>query len=192
MGKMKKIIALSLSCLFLLTNCAKNLSSHEYSEDEAGSVKYTYRGVVLSVRNVKVQSGDSLEDNKAGLFGGGLAGGLLGAQLGKGRGEVVGAVLGAAAGAVGGSLLEKGLKSQEGIEYSVELTDGRIMTIVQGTDTHLSVGQRVLVMVGSKGRSRVVPDSSPVPQKSVSHSEKKSQPISNTTRRGRTIVVIEE
>ena len=182
---MKKLIAASLASLLLLTNCAKNISSNEYSESDVGGVKHTYKGVIISVRPVKVQGADSLGDNQAGLLGGGLAGGLLGSQVGKGRGQVVGLVLGAAAGAVGGALLEKGLKSQDGIEYTVELTTGRILSLVQGTDNLMSVGQRVLVMVGSRGRSRVVPDLSP-PTK-----EKKKNP-SNTRGRGRTIVVIED
>lgn len=185
---MKKLIVLSLSSLLLLTNCAKNISSSEYSEEEVGAIKYTYKGVIISSRAVKVQGGDSVEDNKTGLLGGGLAGGLLGSQIGQGRGQVVGAVLGAAAGAIGGSFLEKGLKSQEGIEYSVELKDGRIMSIVQGKDNPLSIGQRVLVMIGSKGRSRLVPDLSP--ERSESSKPKKAPP--STKGRGRTIVVIED
>jgi outer membrane lipoprotein SlyB len=186
MDKMKKLIALSLTSLLLLTNCAKNISSNEYSEADVGTVKHTYKGVIISSRPVKVHGADSLGDNQAGLLGGGVAGGLLGSQMGKGRGQVVGLVLGAAAGALGGSFLEKGLKSQEGIEYSVELEDGRILTLVQGTDNSLSIGQRVLVMVGSKGRSRVVPDLSPAPKGG-------SKPKKSPSRgRGRTIVVIED
>jgi outer membrane lipoprotein SlyB len=182
---MKTPFILSLAFLLLLTNCAKNISSNEYSETEVGAVKHTYRGAVISARNVKVNGADSLGDNQAGLIGGGLAGGILGSQPGKGRGSSVGLVLGAAAGALGGAFAEKGLKSQEGIEYSVELSSGRIMTLVQGTDHALSVGQRVLVMVGSKGRSRIVPDHSPVKKKTA------KKPSSNA-RRGRTIVVIED
>ncbi|MFN7662740.1 MAG: glycine zipper 2TM domain-containing protein [Alphaproteobacteria bacterium] len=182
---MNKLIAASFATLLLLTNCAKNISSSEYAEADVGSVKHTYKGVIISARPVKVQAGDSLEDNKTGLVGGGLAGGLLGSQIGQGRGQVVGLVLGAAAGAVGGSLLEKGLKSQEGIEYSVELNDGRILTLVQGKDNPLSIGQRVLVMVGSKGRSRIIPDLSPATKKS-------SKPVKSNAGRKRTVVVIEE
>lgn len=185
---MKKLVIACLSSLLLLSNCAKNISSSEYAEDDVGSVKHTYKGVIISARPVKVKAGDSLEESKSGLLGGGLAGGLLGSQMGQGRGQVVGLVLGAAAGAVGGSLLEKGLKSQDGMEYTVEVTDGRILTLVQGTDNPLSVGQRVLVMIGSKGRSRIIPDLSPVTKKS----SKSKNNSSDTKGRGRTIVVIED
>ena len=153
-------LILFVSASLLLGGCAKNISANEYSEAEAGAVKQTYRGTVIAARPVKVNGSDSLGDNQAGLLGGGLAGGVLGSQFGAGRGQVVGAVLGAAAGALGGAFLEKGLKTQDGMEYTVELSSGRVMTLVQGPEPRLSVGQAVLVMVGSKGRSRVVPDES--------------------------------
>ena len=151
-------MAVLLMLPLLMGGCAKNINPNEYSENEVGAVKQTYKGVVISVRPVKVQGSDKLSDNTLGAVGGGVAGGLLGSQIGQGSGSVVGLVVGAAAGALGGSLLEKGLKSQDGIEYTVELQSGRIMTIVQGPESTLSVGQHVLVMVGYNGRSRVIPD----------------------------------
>ncbi len=153
-------IITNLMVVALLAGCAKNISSSQYSEDDVGSVKQTYRGVILNVRNVQVTGGDNLADNTMGLVGGGIGGALLGSQFGKGRGAVVGGVLGAAAGALGGSLLEKKLKEQDGVEYTVEITSGRVMTIVQGPEPRLQAGQYVLVMIGNNGRSRVVADQS--------------------------------
>lgn len=182
---MKKY-AVVLLALSLLAGCAKNISSDEYAEDDVGSITQTYKGVIIASRPVKVTGGDSLSDNKAGAIGGGVAGGLLGSQLGQGRGSVVGLVVGAAAGALGGSLAEKGLKSQEGMEYTIELDSGRIMTIVQGIQPTLYVGQHVLVMVGSKGRSRIVADQYAVQRPIYTHSRtvstKKGLVKRNTTR----------
>lgn len=163
---------LSLLCVLLLANCAKNISSSEYSEAEVGAVKQTYRGIILNVRPVKVQGGDSLQDNTLGLMGGGVGGAVVGSQFGKGKGQVVGTLLGAAAGALGGAFLEKKLKEQDGIEYTVELSSGRIMTIVQGPEPRLQPGQAVLVMVGDKGRSRVVADQTG----GVSYAQRQQQP----------------
>jgi len=67
---------------------------------------------------------------------------------------------GIVAGAIIGSLVEKQLKTQEAFEYVVKLTNGQLMTVVQGLDTQFQVGQNVLVMVGHDGRSRVVADNS--------------------------------
>lgn len=157
MNKTFSVIA-SLALVMLLTNCAKNISSNEYSEAEVGAIKQTYRGVVLNARNVKVQGADRLQDNGMGVVGGGVAGGVLGSMVGKGRGSTLGMLAGAAAGALGGAMAEKKLKEQDGVEYTVELKSGRVMTIVQGPEPRLHPGQHVLVMVGSRGRSRVVLD----------------------------------
>lgn len=183
---MKQTLAF-FAILALLGGCAKNLSSDEYSEDDAGSVTETYRGTVLSVRKVKVKGGDKLEDNTAGLVGGGLAGGILGSHLGKGSGSAVGLVAGAAAGALGGSLLQKGLKTQNALEYTVELTTGRIVTIVQGSGAPIAVGQPVLVMMNSRGRSRIVLDQTPRYPAAT-----KAPAASNQGRRGKTLIVIED
>lgn len=158
MIKEKTFFGTLLCALFLLSSCAKNISSSEYAEDEVGAVKQTYRGVILNARRVKVNGSDSLEGNKLGLIGGGVAGAVGGSMIGKGHGSTLAALAGAAAGALGGAMAEKKLKEQEGVEYTVELRSGRIMTIVQGPEPRLQPGQAVLVMVGSKGRSRVVAD----------------------------------
>ena len=79
--------------------------------------------------------------------------------------------------------MEKGLKTQNALEYTVQVTDGRILTIVQGTGTPIAVGQPVLVMVNPRGRSRVVLDLAPrqAPQKQ-----------NNQGHRGKTLIVIED
>ena len=168
-----------LLCVLLLANCAKNISSNEYSEEEAGAVKQTYRGIILNVRSVKVQGGDRLQDNTLGLVGGGIGGAVIGSQFGKGRGQTLGTLAGAAAGALGGAFLEKKLKEQDGIEYTVELSSGRIMTVVQGPEPRLQSGQAVLVMVGDKGRSRVVADQTGGASYAQRQSQMNNQPLNN-------------
>lgn len=157
----KKISCLlSLLCIFLFSGCAKNIASNEYSEDEVGAIKQTYRGVILNARSVKVQGSDRLQDNSLGLVGGGLGGAMIGSQFGKGQGQTLGTLAGAAVGALGGAFAEKTLKEQDGVEYTVELSSGRIMTIVQGPEPRLQPSQAVLVMVGDRGRSRIIADQS--------------------------------
>ncbi len=158
--KNKYITAGFMAIALLMGGCAKEISSDTYSEAEAGAVKQTYRGTIINARKVKIQSTDKLQDNSLGLIGGGLAGGVLGSTIGKGHGSTIGMVAGAGAGALGGAMAQKALSKQGGIEYVVELTSGRVMTIVQGLTPQLQPGQPVLVMVGSKGRSRIVADQS--------------------------------
>ncbi len=168
MNKGPGVVLLSVLCL--LSGCAREISSNVYSEGHVGETSLSYQGVVISVRQVKVTNAERLQENQTGmglgaLAGGGL-GGLLGSTMGKGTGNVLmtvaGAGLGAVAGGVGGAYAQQALSSQQGMEYVVKLTNGQIMTVVQGLDAPLCAGQRVFIMVSYDGRSRVVPDRSGV------------------------------
>ena len=179
-----KIVFSALAILALLGGCAKNLSSDEYSEADAGGAVKTYRGTVVSVRKVRIKGGDRLQDNSLGMIGGGVGGAIIGSQFGKGTGSTIGTLLGAAAGAVGGSFAEQGLKTQDALEYTVQLENNSIMTIVQGMGAPLAIGQSVFVMVNRSGRSRVVID------QTVQKPNKSKAPAAKKT--SRTIVVIED
>jgi len=47
---------------------------------------------------------------------------------------------------------------QEGTEYQIKLDNGSTITIAQGIEPRLAVGQRVLVIESNRSRSRMVPD----------------------------------
>jgi outer membrane lipoprotein SlyB len=155
--KFSNFILLS-AVLSLTTSCARQISPNVYSADSVGEASRTYSGVIISLRTVEVQDKERLEENGLGLMGGAMAGGLTGSLIGGGRGNVAATGVGAVLGSVGGMLLEKEIKKQSGIEYIVRLADGSAMTVVQGVENPLPVGQRVLVIVSHKGRSRIVPD----------------------------------
>ena len=147
---------LALSFVFM-QGCARRISANTYHAGHVGEASETYRGVVVSKRVVTVQEAERMQDNTTGMIGGGLAGGVLGSMIGKGHGSTLGALAGAAAGATGGAFLQDHLGTQDGIEYVVRLENGRMMTVVQGPDVSVGVGQKVLIMVSHTGRSRVVP-----------------------------------
>ena len=157
---LKKFMQASLvaASVASLHGCARDISSSSYSEGNVGDVSTTYRGIIVAAREVNVTGSDNLSDNTTGIVGGGALGALAGSQIGKGRGSVAGAVGIGALGAVAGALAEKELKKQQGMEYTVELQNGKIKTIVQGMEPRFQSGQRVLLMVNPNGRSRVVPD----------------------------------
>jgi outer membrane lipoprotein SlyB len=91
---------------------------------------------------------------------GAVGGGLAGSFVGKGTGNAAATLGGAALGGLAGTFAEKALKHQEGMEYAVKLTNGSMMSVVQGLENPMSPGTPVLVMVSQDGRSRVVPDQS--------------------------------
>lgn len=143
-------------CLSLIVGCARNISSSSYEDRTVGSVSDSYPCVVVNVRKVLVEGGDSLEDNRLGAMGGAIAGGVLGNAIGGGRGRTISTVGGALAGGLGGAMAEKALKSQDGLEYTVRMPSGSLRTITQGMDGALAVGQSALLIISSRGRSRLV------------------------------------
>jgi outer membrane lipoprotein SlyB len=155
-------IVATVSLALVATGCARQISPNVYKASAVGEVSHTYRGVIINARQVQVEQGESLEDNATGIGLGAIAGGLVGSQIGSGTSSLIaGTALGAIAGGVGGAFVEKNLKSQDGMEYTVQLNNGQIVTVVQGMDVIYTVGQPVFVISSTDGRSRVVPDNNP-------------------------------
>ena len=150
-------IVTSLASFLLLTGCSRNISNDVYHDRTVGETAHTLRGRVVSVRNVTVGP-EQLDENTSGAAIGGVLGGVGGSMLGGGRGHILGAGVGAVGGAVAGSLIEKELRTQQGLEYIVELMNGELRTIVQGAQPAYPVGSKVLLMITHKGRSRIVAD----------------------------------
>ena len=159
---MKKVFLISLLCTasFILEGCAPRIGGSNYSVRGAGEVSDTQRGVIVAVRTVLIGARTAENENNpgTGALGGGLVGGFAGSGIGKGNSSVVAAGAGALLGAVAGHYLERELTDQQGYEYQVKLESGRLITITQGTDPAMSVGQHVLVITGNKERGRIIPD----------------------------------
>lgn len=151
------------TCLIAITalsGCARNINPNTYKASHVGESSLSYQGNIISIRDIEVKEGEYLEENKTGMALGGLTGGLVGTQIGGGRGQIAATVGGAILGATAGAFAEDALKTQKAKEYTVRLTNGSIMTVVQGPEINLSVGQPVLVIVGKQGRSRIIADNS--------------------------------
>jgi outer membrane lipoprotein SlyB len=153
------LIACCCAVSVLLGGCARQISPNVYSEGSVGETSQTYRGTVISVRDIQVEGKEKLEENTAGMVVGGIGGALAGNQFGGGTGNIATTVLGGLAGATAGAFVQKELEKQDGIEYTVELEDGSLRTVVQGPNPRYSKGQRVLLMVYVTGRSRIVSSS---------------------------------
>ncbi len=150
-----KILSVALS-IALFASCAREISSDVYSASHVGEASMTYPGVIIHTRAVTAQEHERLEENGLGIIGGGVGGALLGSQIGKGSGNTAATIGGALAGATAGAFAEKALKTQSAVEYVVQLENGQSTTVVQGPQPAFTVGQNVYVIVGQKGRSRVI------------------------------------
>jgi outer membrane lipoprotein SlyB len=169
----KKIFC-SLIILFILSNCARDLSDRVYTSDS--TLNLTLKGRVVSVRPIVIKESDRLSDNGGGMLAGGAMGGTLGHTAGDGNGAAIvgGALIGGALGAVAQGALSK----NEGYEYIIEVDTSKIksgyfegnsamrnviatakanglITVVQSRDTLISKGTKVYVIFSEK-RTRVI------------------------------------
>jgi len=88
----------------------------------------------------------------AGAASGAVGGSAIGSNS---RQNVIGAIGGAVVGGIVGAAIEQGATKQTGVESVVETSNGALLTIVQGDNLQMSVGDKVLVMYGSP--SRIIP-----------------------------------
>ena len=116
-----------------------------------GNQLQIFNGILLNVAAVTIEP----EKTGGGAAVGAASGAIMGSMLGSGRGSTLGALGGALAGGAVGSKAEQSKRTVAGHELEVELDDGRIMVIVQEADDVFHIGDRVRVVVDSKGVSRV-------------------------------------
>ncbi len=144
---MKKILAVLVPAV-MLTACQADIDSYQYGTSSVGQANAAAQCRVINVRLVKVKS-----DNELGTLIGGAAGGVAGYGIGgDSTAHWLGSIGGAVLGGIAGNAAQGALSSQNAYEYIVELNNGQVMTITQGTDTLLSPGQRCMLLYGNPAR----------------------------------------
>ncbi len=148
---MKHINFLLMLCLsVVIAGCASSKGGDVYSRDEARQVQSVQMGVVEGARPIKIEGTKS----DIGAGAGALAGGIAGSSAGQGRGSAVGAVVGAVVGGVAGAAMEEGMTRESGMEITIRLDSGRVISVVQGGKEEFKPGDRVRVLQGG-GETRV-------------------------------------
>ena len=137
---------------FIAVGCAPSMSGSTYSRDQAQKVQTVHEGEVIMVREVLI------EGTKSGL--GGLAGGImgfaLGGTIGGGSGKGLARAAGTVAGAAGGGAIEEDATRQKGLEITVKLDNGQVVSIVQAADEKFDEGDLVRVLRRPNGSARVI------------------------------------
>ena len=138
----------------LLGGCAaQNYNAQTYSTGL--SAQRVVLGTIVSMRNVALQP-----DNAGGPVGT-IAGGILGSQLGGDSNSFVLHGLGALGGAVIGGMLGQSagnrMTGSVGELITVRLENGRMVAVTQQAGQGLQVGQKVQVLYGRNGETRVLP-----------------------------------
>ncbi|MBI9020656.1 MAG: glycine zipper 2TM domain-containing protein [Verrucomicrobia bacterium] len=135
----------------LLTGCASSKSGEVYSRDQARQAQTVQLGTVEFVKEVQVEGSRS----GVGAAAGGIIGGVAGSTIGGGKGSTLAALGGAIGGAVIGNVAEEKITDFDGLEITVKLDSGNVLAVVQKNDVLFAVGERVRVLTGRDGVTRI-------------------------------------
>ena len=141
---------LLLGMAVALGGCAGSKSGDTYTRDEARRVQNVQLGTVEASRPIKIEGTKTVIGSGAGT----VVGAIAGSSTGQGKGSAIGSVLGAVAGGVVGAAAEEGITRQDGVEITVRLESGRIISVVQAGKEQFQPGDKVRILEGG-GETRV-------------------------------------
>jgi outer membrane lipoprotein SlyB len=151
---MKYIVFISCSLVLIgIVGCSGPAhSSKVYSRNEAGTVQNVEDGEVLYVREVTIEGSRS----PWGGIAGGIMGYAVGSTIGGGSGKTVARAAGTVGGAAAGSAVQEKATREVGLEITVQLDSGEIISVVQSADEQFDDGDRVRVLRRPDGSARVI------------------------------------
>lgn len=149
---MKHIVITTLAMTLLLAGCQSTLTGDYYSRDDARRIQTVEYGSVEATRPVVIEG----TKTPVGTVAGGAVGGIAGSTVGSGKGSAVATVVGAVAGGVAGAAAEEGLTRRQGVDITVKLDSGRVISVVQEQTPQSSfrVGDRVRILT-LNGETRI-------------------------------------
>tara|TARA_Y100001960_G_scaffold316236_1_gene382891 strand:- start:2245 stop:2709 length:465 start_codon:yes stop_codon:yes gene_type:complete len=150
---MLKIVIPFLLIFGIFSGCSLH-SGSTYERGEMGAPAYFKKGVILSVRDIKIKRKESGIGVAAGAAAGGLAGSVLGDNNAT---RALGALGGAVIGGVVGNTAENFITGGNASEFIVKPDMGESYSLVQINDEGLKAGERVLIIESEK--LRIVRDS---------------------------------
>ena len=135
----------------LLNACASSNSGDVYSREEARKIQTIRKGVVESVRTVKLEG----TKTPVGTAAGAVVGGIAGSSVGDGKGSAIAAVIGAVAGGLAGSAIEESVTRKDALEITVKLDNGSLVAVVQEATEKFTFDEATNFVVSSKRQIRV-------------------------------------
>ena len=132
----------------ILGGCSLH-SGSTYESGEMGAPAYFKKGVILSVRDIKIKGKESGVGAIAGATAGGLAGSTIGDNTAT---KVLGGLGGAVIGGIVGNTAENLITGGNASEFIIQPDEGDPYSLVQVNDENLKVGERILIMESDKLR----------------------------------------
>ena len=140
----------TVAAVLALAGCAYPGGPSDYRGYEVRGEQSVRFGVVESVRDVRITP----RDTGVGTAGGAALGMVAGSNVGGGNGQVAGAIGGAILGGILGNNIERSANEHPGVEITVQLDNGRYISVVQGAEEPFRPGERVRILSG-RGATRV-------------------------------------
>ena len=151
---MAKYIIPILLLVGIFSGCSIH-SGSTYERGEMGTPTTFKKGVILSVREVKIKGTESGVGAAAGATAGGLVGSTLGGNTAT---RALGGLGGAVIGGIIGHTTENVITGGDASEFIVQPDAGEPYAIVQVNDEELKAGERILII--ESGKLRIVRDNS--------------------------------
>lgn len=157
---MNKTIA---ACLILTTLTAcQHPGQNRYGYQDVGKTTSVKFGTVVSHREVAIEGKNTGTGALAGVAGGALGG----SYVGDGTGALGAALAGALIAGIAGHMAEQAIQNHDGVEFTVALEDGEIITVVQNAEKELtSIKDGDPVMVQQSGEYRRILPAKDMPAK---------------------------
>lgn len=156
MSRLKLLVFVQTAAIaaMLVGGCAASSSSSSFPRYAARTIFDVYYGEVVSTRPVQIEGQPSAL--------GRLGGAAIGFAIGVGNSPHAGprrvrAAVGSVAGSAAGEVVERRARTEAGLEVVIRLDHDETIAVVQDDDVELSAGQRVQVLMGRDGSSRVQP-----------------------------------
>ncbi|MGI9259746.1 MAG: hypothetical protein ACR2QQ_13005 [Gammaproteobacteria bacterium] len=148
-----KMAAFGCVIVSLLNGCATPSSSGSvYPRQDTRTAYNVEYGEVVATRIVEIEG----ETSFIGLWGGAAVGRAAGGTLSdNGDTRSVVQAVGGVAGAVAGEAIEKKITAEDGLEITVRLDNRNTIAVVQEQDVLFASGDRVRVLFGPRGATRV-------------------------------------
>ncbi len=162
-------VAILIALSFSLGGCASRLTSDGYARAQAQQVMEIERGVIESLRDVRIEGTASGHGASVGSSAGAIIGGIGANTIGSGRGSWIASALGAVAGGLAGAAAEEAVTTRAGVELTVKLNSGRLLAVTQEKDEKeiFVRGDKVRVLTGG-GVTRVTMDTATAPSNAAS------------------------
>ena len=124
---MKQFILLITFISFFASCSNSSLKPDTYDRDSSQRISNVLYGEVVSLKKVSIEG-----EIKSGTIVGGLVGAAAGSQVSDSKPESeIGAVIGGAIGATIGGNVSKNIQAVEGIQLTINMDDGRTISVVQ-------------------------------------------------------------